>query len=186
MGHLKTTLNWRVSYDLASHFQCLISPLISDQSCKWEFSARVIIICQHHFIQSIPGAVAIPNTFVLPIIKPPPQWNRLKDDDEISVAKPSFFTTELIFDGGVEWWWFTFVWTNLSSFNLGCIQPLHINCQNHVRNVQVKRWKEYICTYMHIYIYHIYAYIHISYIHISYIWLFIYHIYVQCICIYTH
>ena len=82
-GHLKTTLNWRVSYDLASHFQCLISPLISDQSCKWEFSARVIIICQHHFIQSIPRAVAIPNTFVLPIIKPPPQWNRLRDDDEI-------------------------------------------------------------------------------------------------------
>ena len=58
--------------DLASHFQCLIRPLISNQSCKWEFSARVIIICQHHFIQSIPSAaVAIPNTFVLTIIKPP-------------------------------------------------------------------------------------------------------------------
>ena len=79
-------------------------------------------------------------------------WNSTKS----SVAKPSFFTTDLIFDGGVEWWWFTFVWTNLSSFNLGCIQPLRINCQNHVHSCLTEKyimgalqWKTAFNTFLH-------------------------------------
>ena len=156
MGHLKTTLNWRVSYDLASHFQCLISPLISDQSCKWEFSARVIIICQHHFIQSIRSAVAIPNTFVLPIIKPPPQWNRLKDDDEISVnhqlqslpfsPQTSFL---MVASSNDDLHLFEQIF-HLSTWAVHSTSTYQLS--KSCEECTSQKMKKYVCTYMHIHL----------------------------------
>ena len=98
------TLYWGASYDLPSHFQSLSHwPAISLASEK---ASHHNLSPAHFTHESIPSSIyeclwAFPgslwsrsqkysqqfschtNTFVWPIIKPPLQWNQLKNDDEI-------------------------------------------------------------------------------------------------------
>ena len=109
---------------------------ISNHSCK---VAIFIIICQNLFHPKYSQCSCNPQHICI-ANNQTPQWNRLKNDDQISVnhqLQTFFFHHRTHF-----WWWRRVMMIYICSNKCFifqpelCIKPLQINWQNHVGNVQ--------------------------------------------------